>query len=141
MIVSINLNEERQKDFADMLSKEQRDSARRIMAQQLGQLLARNPAENLYWTESKTDLMELVYEVYVAENPVDRLGRPYSFSEMARRACAVLHVPMPKNPYAMVYNARERKGLKQKSFFSRYCWLMYCRHSRNPLYAMIRCMQ
>lgn len=25
MIVSINLNEERQKDFADMLSKEQRD--------------------------------------------------------------------------------------------------------------------
>ena len=30
MIVSINLNEERQKDFADMLSKEQRDSARRI---------------------------------------------------------------------------------------------------------------
>lgn len=42
MIVSINLNEERQKDFADMLSKEQRDSARRIMAQQLGQLLTRN---------------------------------------------------------------------------------------------------
>lgn len=62
MIVSINLNEERQKDFADMLSKEQRDSARRIMAQQLGQLLTRNPAENLYWTESKTDLMELVYD-------------------------------------------------------------------------------
>ena len=54
---------------------------------------------------------------------------------MARRACTVLHVPMPKNPYAMVYNARERKGVKQKSFFSRYCWLMYCRHSRNPLYA------
>ena len=48
---------------------------------------------------------------------------------------------MPKNPYAMVYNARERKGVKQKSFFSRYCWLMYCRHSRNPLYAMIRCMR
>ena len=69
MIVSINLNEERQKDFADMLSKEQRDSAKRIMAQQLGQLLTRNPAENLYWTESKTDLMELVYDVYMAERP------------------------------------------------------------------------
>lgn len=77
----------------------------------------------------------------MAESPVDRLGRPYSFSEMARRACTVLHVPMPKNPYAMVYNVRERKGVKQKSFFSRYCWLMYCRHSRNPLYAMIRCMR
>ena len=58
MIVSINLNEERQKDFADMLSKEQRESARRIMAQQLGQLLTRNPAENLYGAAISKNRME-----------------------------------------------------------------------------------
>lgn len=137
MIVSINLNKDKKKYFADMLSKEQRDNARQIMAQQLGQLLTRNPAENLYWMESKTDLMELVYDVYSSQAPIDSRGHIYSFSEMARMACSVLHVPMPKNPYAMAYNARGRKGIKKQPFFSRYCWLMFCRHSRNPLYEMI----
>lgn len=137
MIINTNLNSFRKEEYADTLTKEQRAEARKAMARQLGELLERSPRENLYWTESKTDLMDLVHEVFIIEHPVSGNGHPYNFKTMARLACAVLHVPEPANFYSIVYNARKRKGIKQKSFFSRYCWLLYCKKVKNPLYGMV----
>lgn len=141
MIININSESYRNNEYSDTLSKEQRREARRLMAKQLGELLACSPRENLYWNESKTDLIDLVHEVFVSAMLVDRQGRPYTFRKMAKLACAVLHMPEPSNFYSIVYNARNRKGIKQKSFFSRYCWLLYIRKVNNPLNGMIRRME
>jgi len=141
MIINTNLNSFRQDEYSDTLTKEQRIKARKAMAKQLGELLSRSPRENLYWIETKTDLIDLVHEVFISEQPVDSKGRPYNFKKMARLACAVLHVPEPSNFYSIAHNARHRKGIKQSSFFSRYCWLMYNKKASNPLNRMIEKMK
>ena len=138
MLININVTQRQQNEFSDTLTKEQRDHARRQMTGQLAQLLARSPGESLYWMESKTDLMDMVHEAFMTELLVDSQGRPYSFAGIAKRACAVLHVPEPSNPYSIAYKARGRKGVRQKSFFSRYCWMLYCKNISNPLNGMIR---
>lgn len=139
MLTNINVRTRTGSEYADTLSKEQREQAHERMAQQIAELLAHSPKENLYWTETKTDLMDLLYETYITERLVDGNGRPFTFRGIALRACAVLHVPMPSNPYSIVYNARRiRKGVKQTSMFSRYCWHLYNRRISNPLYGMVK---
>lgn len=139
MLIDINVTRKTGTEFADTLTKEQRQYAHELMARQLADLLKRSPDENLYWVESKTDLMEIIHEVYMTDLLVDGDGRPSTFRVIVKRACAVLHVPMPSNPYSIVYNARSRrKGVKQTSVFSRYCWHLYTKRSSNPLNRMVR---
>lgn len=135
MTIFIEMNSEARHttEYADTLTREQRTRAREIMAGQFAELIARSPAENLYWQESTTDLMDVAHEVYMTEMLVDGQGRPCGFGPIVRRACAVLHVPTPANPYSMAFNARNRKGVRQTSFFSRYCWMMYVKRVSNPL--------
>ena len=90
--------------------------------------------------ETKTDLIDLSHEAYMSEKLLDGQGRPYGFDRIVERACAVLHVVKPANPYSMAFNARNRKGIRQPSLFSRYCWLMFSRKSANPLYGMVKRM-
>lgn len=141
MIINTKLSNFRQDEYSDTLTKEQRMEARRLMAKQLGELLERSPRDNIYWIETKTDLIDLVHEVFISEQPVSKCGRPYNFRRMARLACAVLHVPEPANFYSIVYNAHNRKGIRQSSFFSRYCWLLYSKKVGNPLNRMVRIME
>lgn len=141
MIIDMFTKERHTTEFADTLTREQRRHALSEMARQFAELLARSPDENLYWMETTTDLMDLSHEVYLSEMLVDSQGRPYSFGRLVTRACAVLHVPRPANPYSMAFNARNRKGVKQMSLFSRFCWLMYSKKSSNPLNGMIRQMK
>jgi len=141
MIININLNDYRKQEYADSLTKEQRIKARHIMARQLSELLAMPTTENLYWIETKTDLVDLVHEVYLSALLKDRRGMPYPFKKMVKLACAVLHMPEPANCYSIVCNARNRKNIKQTSFFSRYCRLLYQEKESNPLRGMIRRMK
>lgn len=141
MTIDMFTNERHTTEYADTLTREQCRHAMNEMARQFAELLAHSPAENLYWMESKTDLMDLSHEVYLSEKLVDGQGRPYSFGRLVQRACAVLHVPLPANPYSMAFNARNRKGVKQTSLFSRYCWLMFTKKSSHPLNGMVRRMK
>lgn len=138
MIVSININDERETDFADSLDRERRRAARRMMVEQFAELLSHSTSENLYWTESKTDLLEIAHDAYMSGMLSDDSGRPFRFRMLVRRACAVLHVPEPSNPYSMVHNARNRKFVRQKSIFSRYCWMVYRMGVKNPLNGMVK---
>lgn len=138
MIIEMDTHMRHTTEFADTLSKEQRDCARDMMARQFAELLACSPDENLYWNGSITDLMDLSHSVYMTEKLVDGQGRPSDFRSIVKRACDVLHVPVPSNPYSMAFNARNRKGVRQTSMFSRYCWLMYVRQSRRPLNEMVK---
>lgn len=137
-IIEMNTHGVQSNEFSQTLTKEQRLHAREQMARQFAELLARSPMEKLYWQESVTDLIDLSHEVYMTEMLKDNEGRPFPFGGIVKRACAVLHVVEPRNPYSMAYNARNRKGVKQVSLFSRYCWLMYMRKSANPLNGMVK---
>ena len=138
MIINMNMNLRQTNEYSDRLTKEQRAHALTMMAKQFCELLERSPDENLYWTESTTDLMDISHEVYLTEMLVDSQGRPMAFGKIVSRACAVLHVVRPSNPYSMAFNARNRKGVRQTSFFSRYCWLMFSKRSGHPLNGMVR---
>lgn len=127
-------------EYAQTLTREQRREAREKLAHDFSELLGRSPAENLYWMETVTDLMDLSHEVYMTELLLDSQGRPFGFMRLVKRACAVLHVTLPANPYSMAFNARNRKGVRQTSMFSRYCWLMHFKGKDNPLDGMIQRM-
>ena len=134
----MNTHANRSIEYAETLTKEQRLRAKELMAKQFCDLLSHSPSENLYWLLSKTDLIDLAYEVYLTALLKDTSGRPYSFKRIVKRACAVLHVPEPCNPYSMAFNARNRKGVRQMSFFSRFCWRIYAMRSGNPLHAAVK---
>ena len=125
-------------EYSQTLSREQRQKARKAMAEQAVELMRRSTRENLYWIENKTDLMEMAHVAFMTEMIKDGQGRPYKFADIAKRLCDVLHVPVPSNPYSVAYNARTRKGIRQQTFFSRYCWMMFFRRVANPLNGMIR---
>lgn len=136
----MSINERHASDFTETLTKEQRREALGIMARQFKELLERPDRDNLYWMGTKTDLVDLVHEVYMTESIVDGQGRPFGFVRILERACAVLHVVMPCNPYSMAFNARNRKGVRQTSMFSRFCWMMYNRKNGHPLKDMVERM-
>ncbi len=138
MIIEMNAHVRHNIEYAETLTREQCLRARELMSKQFCDLLSHSPSENLYWLLSKTDLIDLAYEVYLTQSLKDTSGRPYDFKSIVKRACAVLHVPEPCNPYSMAFNARNRKGVRQKSFFSRFCWKMYTMKSSNPLHAAVR---
>ena len=64
MIIEMDTHMRHTTEFAETLTKEQRNYAKEQMARQLADLLARSPRENLYWQESVTDLIDLAHEVY-----------------------------------------------------------------------------
>ncbi len=130
----------RAREYSQTLTREQRQRAKEKLVAQFAELLGRSPAENIYWMETVTDLMDLSHVVYLTGLMTDGQGRPFGFRRIVERACAVLHVPLPANPYSMAFNARNRKGVRQTSMFSRYCWLMYSTDSTNPINGMVRIM-
>lgn len=127
-----------QDSFAETLSRDQRRQAHRLMVEQFREILERSRGGNIYWTGSKTDLIELTYEMCACGNLTDAQGRPCSFVSMVAKVCSILHIVPPGNPYSLVRSARVRKGVKQQSFFSRYCWMLFEKHLRNPLHESLR---
>lgn len=87
--------------------------------------LIQNPTEkNLYWVESKTDLMEALHEVYTSGEVYSYEGRPVAFRMLRDIACDRLHVVMNYNPSQMVYRAKRKKGIRAESFVVRFTRLM-----------------
>lgn len=135
-----NFSSERhtQDSFAETLSRDERRQAHRLMVEQFQEILERSRGGNIYWTGTKTDLVELTYEMFALGNPIDAHGCPCSFVSMVAKVCSILHVVPPGNPYSLVRSARYRKGVKQQSFFSRYCWMLFRKRHRNPLHELLR---
>lgn len=127
-----------QDTFADTLSRDERRQAHRLMVEQFHEILERSQGGGIYWAGTKTDLIELTYEMFTAGTMTDALGRPCSFIAIVEKVCSILHVTQPANPYSLIQKARVRKGIRQQSFFSRYCWMLMRKGKRNPLHAMLR---
>jgi len=138
MYIDFNCGKHSQDSFAETLSRDERRQAHRLMVEQFLEIIERSRGGGIYWTGTKTDLVELTYEACMAGNLTDSQGRPCSFIAMVAKVCSVLHVTPPGNPYSLVRSARVRKGVKQQSFFSRYCWMLIRKRRRNPLHGMLR---
>lgn len=114
------------------LTAEQTEHGRRHMEETFVKLLGTNENDNLYWTGSKTDLVEMAYVAYVGGHVRDRSGAPLSLVALVRRICAVLHVCEPCNIYQTASRARLRKGVKCHTYTERYCWLKYMNGVEEP---------
>lgn len=97
--------------------------AQEEMAQEMRLLIEEHSEEEgLQWTGSMTDLMEILYYVFETGIVCDAYGQPYTFAELVRRSCRMLHVVPSANPYVIAYRGCRRKGMKQQNFLERYCF-------------------
>ena len=118
------------------VTREQISESRLRLEQEFLQLI--HAEAPLLWKGSVTDLMELVYLVYVNGNFRDADGYPLSMVELTRRACTALCMPVPDNPYALAARAMNRKGLKRQPLLDRYAWLYCVAGIEHPLERIIK---
>ncbi len=137
MIIEMYTGEGAVTEYSTTLTKEQRKYALNQMTMNFCELLERSRYENLYWMGSMIDLVDLTHEVYMTETLIDRQGTPLPFALIAKRIFAALHMPMPSNLYSMAYNARNRKGVRQVSIFSRFCWMLFDKKASRPLNSLV----
>lgn len=94
------------------------------LAGEVASLLRREPREGLSWRGSSKDLMEALHAAFttgmIADDGDDGDGGTLPFRQMVRRACGVLHVSEPRNPYEAAARGERRKGLRRTPFIERY---------------------
>ena len=117
---------------------EQRRECRKHMNAAFVKLLAIEAKNNVYWTGTQTDLVELAYHAYVDGVVRDTTGRPLPFKQLAAMVCAKLHVVMPCNVYKSAAAAIHRKGMRCPTMEERYCWMRLFAHIDEPLMQDLR---
>ena len=123
------------------MTREERRYAQQLMVKLFKETIAEAGKGKLYWTGTKIDLIELAYEVFTSGMVTDSAGRPYTFIDIVSKTFASLHVSDPSNPYSTICKAHVRKGVRQQSFFSRFCFMVFNGRRKNPLNAMIVCVE
>lgn len=92
----------------------------RLMAREVAQVLGHHADENLHWRGTVTDLMEVLHRAFTTCLLTDADGLILSFTAIVTRACEVLHVRRPSNPYETASRACRRKGLQRVTYLQRY---------------------
>ena len=126
-------------DLNDQAMKKQTmNTAKAHMEQALTEILRQTgDGTGMRWTGTQTDLVEMLYTVYLDGIFIDDKGCPETFASLVRRVCRTLHVNGPKNPRAVAYIARSRKGFHQRPFLERYSAMLYRNHVVEPLHTLI----
>lgn len=104
---------------------------KRTRATEVGDMLASDmaklfslPAEATYeWMDSQAALIEACHLVWCSGQLHDHRGEKLGFAAIVRMACQRLQVSIPRNPSAIIYKARLRKGVRVGSLLSRYLLL------------------
>jgi hypothetical protein len=100
-----------------------RDAARTLRALQAIEddvsRLLEQPAGSLTWLSTVSDLLELVHTAWLTGHFYDSLRRPMTFTDMARRAFAVVGRPLPKNHRYLLMKTRQRRD-PRRSMLARY---------------------
>jgi len=122
------------------LTREQLAAGRKAMEAAFVALLAIDERENIYWTGSQTDLVELARVAYEGGIVRDAQGSPVPFTKLVRAVFAKLHTVAPYNPYNAAALAQRRKGVRRSTLLERFCWLKYIAGHDNPLSAELQQM-
>ena len=107
------------------MEKEQMNISRReterLLAHEVEQLLNNHTEEeNLHWRGSRVDLMEALHTAFTTGVLTDDEGQYLSFTAIVNRACKLLHLPVPRNPYECAARGSRRKGFQRRPFIDRY---------------------
>lgn len=82
------------------------------------------PAEATFeWMDSQAALIEACHLVWCSGQLHNHRGEKLGFAAIVRMACQRLQVSVPSNPSAIIYKARQRKGVRVGSLLSRYLLL------------------
>ena len=115
------------------LSVQERRAAKIRLTEEFAKILVMNPEKKACWKGTKTDLVEVAHIAYECGTICNNNGELMTFTELVVRACQSLHVEVPRNPRRTAYQARNRKGTRQRTFMERYCMMLYERHIEQPL--------
>jgi len=115
----------------------QHEQAVMRLCEEVTELLGHQEQEQLSWQASRIDLMEALYTVYLMDTVRDRRGNSMTFMGMVRRACRLLHVAVPHNPYDCAARGRNRKGRICSTYLDRYRHLLCEKHIDRPLWQEI----
>lgn len=115
------------------VTPEQLAAGRRHLEATFLRLISTPDRDGLYWVGLQTDLLEVVYMVFVDQVVRDEAGTPMTLKCLVDRAFAVLHLYRPHNPYSLIARARRRKGIRRQTMLERYCWQKYVRGIDSPL--------
>ena len=91
-----------------------------MLADDLEELFRNTPEEGYGWMDSQAALVEACHMAWTTGRLHDAMGRNTGFHHIVRMACERLHVRMPANPSAVVYKARQRKGVRVGQLLGRY---------------------
>lgn len=98
-----------------------REEVYRAMRADVVQLLDSRQAPAQRWAHtSRTDLIEMIYIVYLMGDLDKPDGSPASFRWMVDTIFQRLRLRVPANPVAVAQAARNRKGVRQRPFEERY---------------------
>lgn len=122
------------------LTDKQLAEGRKALESTFVALLSIDEKENIYWTGSLTDLVEIARVAYEGGIVRDTSGCPMSFAKLVKAVCAKLHMPAPYNPYNAAARARQRKGVKNYTMLERFCWQKFVGGKANPIVSELRRM-
>lgn len=91
-----------------------------MLAGDMAELLRHAPEEGYWWADTQTALVEVCHIVWSTGRLHDASGRKLPFRGIVRAACRALHVSEPRNPSAVVAQARRRKDVRLGSLTARY---------------------
>ena len=89
------------------------------MTEKVTFILSRSESEGLQWKGTKTDLVELLHEVYYHCGITMEDGSYATFTYLVERAFSVFGMTPPRNPRARAVRAESRKGMRRASLVRR----------------------
>lgn len=92
----------------------------RAMKADVEELLNMTPDSGRRWTHTRTDLVEMIYIVFLTADLMRDDGSPATFKWMVARIFNNLGLHAPANPVAVAIAARNRKGVRQRPFEERF---------------------
>ena len=104
------------------------DVLHRLQAELTAVLTAR---EAYTWRGTHTELLEMVYIVYVEEWFTTMRGTPPTFKQLAALIFDCFGCQLPSNPYAYINKSRTRKTHLRQHFLDTYTAL--CRLHQHPM--------
>lgn len=127
----INNHEQHTQNLGQQPARLLRHEVERRLATEVERLLNRNDDEGLSWAGSRRDLVEALHVAFSTGLIEDGEGCQLTFKNMVGRACNVLHIAPPNDPYELAARAHRRKGRQRSTFMRRY-ELMLSRQVETP---------